>query len=107
FELKNSDFEASIKSIPPGEWLIMDGGNNELWFGFINPQIDEKFVCAYVLNKVQGAEIKDLSPEEIIKNKIDEAISKRLRISGYEKNSRIFFGVNDGIPGLIVDQFEN
>src|SRR5690606_2530577 len=48
-----------------------------------------------------------LTPEDIIAKNLDRAILKRKSIQGYERNSRVFFGINDGLPGLIVDQFEN
>lgn len=104
-ELKHQDFEGSIKSIPPGDWCVFDGGNSDQWIGFLNPQVDEKFVCAYVLEKIKEKEV--LSPEEIIAGYLERAILKRESLQGYEKNSRLFFGINDGVPGLIIDQFEN
>lgn len=107
FELKHNDFESSIKSIPPGEWILMGGENNELWFGSINAQIDEKFVCSYILKKISHAESSSVSAVDLILLRIDEAIAKRKLIRGYEKNSRLFFGTNDGVSGLIIDQFEN
>lgn len=104
-ELKHQDFEDSVKSVLPGEWCLFDGGNNEKWFGFINPQVEEKFVCAYVLQKIKEKEIP--TPEEILTSHLERAVQKRESLQGYEKNSRLFFGINDGIPGLIIDQFEN
>lgn len=104
-ELKHQDFEGSIKSIPPGEWFYFEGQHPEKWIGFINPQVDEKFICAYAIEKnVEGT---TANPEEIISKNLETAIRKRESVLGYEKNSRLFFGVNDGIPGLIIDQFEN
>lgn len=53
-ELKSADFEDSIKSIPPGEWCFFTSGN-EKWIGFINPQIEEKYTCSNVIQKVENA----------------------------------------------------
>lgn len=107
FELKASDFEDSIKSLPPGEWCLMQIGPGEVGVGFVNPLIDDKYTCAQVVSKIPIDEIKTFSVEKFIAGKIIKAHAKRKRISGYEKNSRLFYGVSDGLPGLIIDQFEN
>lgn len=102
-ELKASDFEGLVKSLHPGEWCSFTSGA-ENWIGFINPLIEDKFPCAHIILKAGKLE---LDPEEIIISKIKTAYSQRLKIKGYEKNSRIFYGTSDGLPGLIIDQFEN
>jgi 23S rRNA (cytosine1962-C5)-methyltransferase len=107
FELKSSDFEDSIKSLPPGEWCLMQIGPGEVGVGFVNPLIEEKYTCAQIVSKIRIDEIKNFSIEEFVLEKINKAHSKRKKIHGYEKNSRLFYGVSDGLPGLIIDQFEN
>lgn len=102
-ELKTSDFDDSIKSLPPGEWCLFISGQ-EKWFGFINPMIEEKFSCAHVLGKPES---ESISPEDVIRHKLQVARQKRNRFQGYEKNSRLFYGQSDGLPGLIIDQFSN
>lgn len=106
-ELKVPDFDDSIKSLSPGEWCLIRISSQECFVGFVNPLIDEKFSCAQILNKISPELISSFSPDEYIKLKLFEAVKKRGRIKGYEKNSRIFYGMNDGLPGLIIDQFEN
>lgn len=107
FELKASDFEDSIKSLPPGEWCLMQIAPGEVGIGFVNPLIEDKYTCAQIVSKIPVDEIKTFSVEAFIAAKIKNAHEKRKRISGYEKNSRLFYGVSDGLPGLIIDQFEN
>lgn len=107
FELKVSDFEDSLKSIPPGEWCFMPMGPQEIAIGFVNPMIEEKYSCAQVLAKMSLEAAKKFSIDEFIVQKIKMAQARRSRIKGYEKNARIFYGVSDGLPGLIIDQFEN
>ncbi len=85
----------------------MQIGQNEVAIGFVNPLIEEKYTCAQIVSKIPIDEIKNFSVEEFILGKIKKAHSKRKRIHGYEKNSRLFYGVSDGLPGLIIDQFEN
>lgn len=106
-ELKASDFEDSIKSIPPGEWCFMQASHQEIWIGFINPLIDEKYSCAQIVTKITPEDQKSFVVENFIIDKIKSAQTRRSRFQGYEKNARIFYGVSDGLPGLIIDQFEN
>lgn len=107
FELKVADFDDSIKSLPPGEWCFMKVSPTETWVGFVNPLIEEKFSCAQMISKVSSEELKSFSPEAFVIQKIREAHNKRSRFIGYEKNARLFYGMSDGLPGLLIDQFEN
>ena len=107
FELKTIDFEDSIKSIPPGEWLLAKAGPEEFWFGFINPMIEDKYTCSYFLGKLSSKSIAAFSVEEFISECISSAYKKRCQVSGYEDSSRVFYGISDGLPGLIIDQFKN
>lgn len=106
-ELKVQDFEDSVKSVPPGDWCVFKISPTENFIGFVNPLIDEKYACAQVLGKVSVEEFKSFSPEMFITSKIKKAFEKRQKISGYEKNARIFYGISDGLPGLIIDLFQN
>jgi 23S rRNA (cytosine1962-C5)-methyltransferase len=101
-ELKTADIESSIKSIPPGEWcLLSDGKFNYL--SFVNAMVEEKFPSVHVLDEVKD----NCSPEIFIQTKIREAIGRRKNFSGYEEGCRMFYGVSDGLPGLIADHFTN
>lgn len=102
-ELKSSDLEDSVKSLPPGEWCEFKVAQ-ESWIGFINPLVEDKFACAYVLTKFEPS---FTSPENYIIDQLLEAKSKRNRFLGYDKNIRLFYGTSDGLPGLIIDQFQN
>jgi len=107
FELKVSDFEDSLKSLHPGEWCLFKSSHQEMWVGFVNPLIDDKFACTCLLSPILINEIGKFSTEEFIALKIKKAFERRLQFSGYENNSRLFYGMSDGLPGLIIDQFEN
>ena len=104
FELKASDLGDSIKSIPPGEWCRLTSGP-DAWLCFLNPLVDDKYACAHVVSKIANA--GEVSPESFISKKLQEAKTKRNLFSGYESNARIFYGSSDGLPGLIIDQFQN
>jgi 23S rRNA (cytosine1962-C5)-methyltransferase len=105
WELKYSDFEESVKSLTPGEWCYFSGGSSLRWVGFVNPLVDSKYTCANIVSEfITGNET---SPESIIKAKISKALQRRYRFKDYDKGSRLFYGASDGLPGLIIDQFEN
>ncbi len=107
FELKVSDFEDSIKSLPPGEWCYFKISPTETAVGFVNSLIEDKYVCAHLVAKISADEVKSFSPENLIVEKLKSAHKKRLQIDGYQKNARMFYGVSDGLPGLIIDSFVN
>lgn len=107
FELKASDFEGSIKSIPSGEWCILSWGPQDYGIGFLNPMIEDKYSCASLVGKLSKEALTNFSVENFISDKLKEAFEKRQKIKGYEKNARIFYGVSDGLPGLIIDLFHN
>ena len=50
-ELKTSDLQDSIKSIPPGEWCVLQFEKNN-WIGFVNPLVEEKIASVHVLDEV-------------------------------------------------------
>lgn len=102
-ELKASDVEDSVKSIPPGEWCVLQGEKTN-WLCFVNSMVDERAPAIHVLDEVKGGEI---SAETYLTNKITNAINKRRQFRGYENGSRVFYGNSDGLPGLIVDHFTN
>ena len=85
----------------------MQASPQEIWLGFVNPLIEEKYSCAQIVAKMSPEDQKNLVVEKFIIDKIKSAQAKRSRFHGYEKNARIFYGVSDGLPGLIIDQFEN
>lgn len=107
-ELKNSDVEDSIKSLSPGEWCLFQHVTaDSVWVGFVNPIIDEKYSTMQIVEQLSKSESIKFDIEKFIELKITESYMKRLRFKGYEKGSRIFYGQNDGLPGLIVDSFHN
>jgi 23S rRNA (cytosine1962-C5)-methyltransferase len=106
FELKASDFEESVKSWPPGEWFTVEY-QHEIWYGFLNPLVEDRFPCAHLISKITHATKKTISPEFLIEESINRAWRKRNMFSGYETGARLFYGASDGLPGLIIDTFQN
>lgn len=101
--------EDSLKSIPPGEWCFLK--HNELkgmWLCFINSMIEEKYSCIQLLDFLDQDQVNEsFSTIKYIEGKINFAYSKRQRYQGYEEGARLFYGVADGLPGLIIDKFKN
>lgn len=105
-ELRPADLEDSIKSIPPGEWCFFSHPTlNTGWVGFINPMIDEKYVCAHLLIPWEVKSANAFSVEEFIQKTLVASFQRRQRYFGYNRGARIFYGSADGLPGLTVDQF--
>ncbi len=105
-ELKQADVSDSLKPIPSGEWCLLTHPDlTASWLCFVNPIIDEKFNSVHVLSSIDNKDIHNLSAEIYITHALEKAFIKRQLFKGYEKNSRLFYGSADGLPGLIVDQF--
>lgn len=108
-ELKQVDIDDSLKSIPPGEWCLLKHSElNGMWLCFINSMIDEKYSCVQLLEFLEIAQVNDdFSPLKFIEHKICNAYIKRQRYQGYENGSRLVYGIADGLPGLIIDNFQS
>ncbi len=107
FELKSSDFEDSINPIPPGEWCALKISDLEIGIAYVNPMVAEGFICAYLVEKIKRADLELFSVQECILKKIEKSFIKRKKYKDYIKNSRLFYGASDGLPGLIIDVFQN
>lgn len=96
--LSENDIEDSLKSYRPGEWCFFEF-NKAKHIGFVNPNSSrKKNICVYKYS--QG------DPLSLIKNLIKNAVSYRKEI-GYALDSRLIYGEADGLPGVIVDSYEN
>ena len=105
-ELKQSDLEDSLKSVPPGEWCFLNHAElNGVWVCFVNSMIDEKYVSIHLISFLTKSQIVDFNIDGHIKSLLKISFEKRQRFSGYNQGARIFYGASDGLPGLIIDQF--
>lgn len=86
----------------PGEWCLISTPDAK-FMGFINPMVEEQYTCFYVIAEVD----KEESPLAMIEHKIKKAYKRRSKIKGYLDGCRLFYGMSDGLPGLIIDTFEN
>lgn len=106
-ELRSSDFEVPVKSLVPGEWCFFKTVDNTHYVGFVNPLIEDKFSCAHCIESINFADLNNFEVEDFIRQRIKNAIFYRHKFLDYESCARIFYGISDGLPGLIVDEFEN
>jgi 23S rRNA (cytosine1962-C5)-methyltransferase len=105
-ELKANDIEESLKSLLPGEWCWLKHHSLNLqYLAFVNPMVDEKFASIHLVEQYPVEQAGPVTPEFIIESKLHEALERRKRFKDYAENSRIFYGVSDGLPGLIADKF--
>ncbi|AYF43155.1 S-adenosylmethionine-dependent methyltransferase [Halobacteriovorax sp. BALOs_7] len=96
--LSGNDIEDSLKSYRPGEWCFFEF-NKAKYIGFVNPNSSrKKNICVYKYSQDD--------PLSLIKNLIKNAVSYRKEI-GYALDSRLIYGEADGLPGVIVDSYEN
>ncbi|MBY0516205.1 MAG: class I SAM-dependent methyltransferase [Bacteriovoracaceae bacterium] len=106
-ELNKSDVEGQIKSLIPGEWILLkDVEGKKLYIGFANPLVADKIPAIRVLKKLSSPPKSDLV-EELISARIKKSYDARLKYKGYENGCRVVFGESDGLPGLIIDSYEN
>ena len=103
-ELKVTDFDDSLKSLVPGEWCKIEfSKTKEAWVAYINPLLDEKLSCGYLVTEFS----ESFDIESFIKFKLVSAFEKRKVFKGYENFSRYFYGGSDGLNGLIIDRFKD
>ena len=105
-ELKAADFEESIRSIPPGEWCSFSHPTlSQVWIGYINPMIEDKFICAHLVRAVTKEMVSGFKIESLIEEILVSAFKRRALFKDYATNARLFFGTFDGLTGLIIDGF--
>jgi 23S rRNA (cytosine1962-C5)-methyltransferase len=104
-ELLRSDVEGTIKSLTPGEWVLLrDPTKKRIYLAFANPLIEERFPAIQVVGRLQAPPTHTLV-EDFIKTKIQNAWNHRLLFAGYSEGCRAFYGQADGLPGLIIDVY--
>ena len=106
FELKSSDLQDSLRSLTPGEWCSIKS-ENSYWIGFVNPLVDEKFPSVQILKSIAPNLLSCFSVEAFITEMIEKAINRRKQFKHYLEGCRLFYGFSDGLPGLIVDSFQD
>ena len=105
--LFKTEVEGHLKALPPGEWILLkDVEKKRIYLGFANPLVEDKYPAVQVLTRLSSPPDEN-TVEKFICEKIEMAVNKRAMFQGYEGGSRLFFGEADGLPGLIVDSYED
>jgi 23S rRNA (cytosine1962-C5)-methyltransferase len=105
-ELRSTDVEESIKSLPPGEWCLI--GHQQIpqpYLGFVNAMVDDKYHSIHLLDAVDPKNFHQVQPVSYLEKKISAAIEKRKRLKDYKDHARLCYGPSDGLPGLVADRF--
>ncbi len=96
-----SDIAEYHGSFEPGDIMeVYDSAGGFLAAGYINPMSK---MTIRILSRQQGEAID----ENFFRNKLACAMELRKRIAGDNTSYRLFFAESDGIPGLIVDKFND
>ncbi|MDH4469079.1 MAG: class I SAM-dependent methyltransferase [Bacteriovoracaceae bacterium] len=111
--ISKDDLEGVAHGIP-GEWVLFvtknssDSGKQGL-LGFLNMFQQQGIVGQLVGGSNLGFDLVDenISVEQVIVSIMKRAFDLRRQVLNYQENSRLFFGFQDGLPGLIIDSYSN
>ena len=108
-ELSEKDVEEIPKGLIPGEWIcIADPIARKKYLAYINPNID-LFYKIKILKTVDftfnTTTAENLIASEVISELLTISINKRKIYSDYNNGCRLVYGINDSLPGLIVDKY--
>ena len=104
-ELYKSDVEGQVKSLTPGEWILLrDPHQKRIFLGFANPLIEDRLPAIQILTRLKKAPTSEVV-EDYIQTQLENAWSKRQDFGDYAEGCRVIYGQTDGLPGLIVDAY--
>lgn len=109
-EISEKDVEEIPKGLIPGEWIcLIDQASKKKYLSYINPYA-ELFYKIKIIKQVEdqfnySSDEKHIA-EETISNLLKAAILKRTLFLDYDEGARLVYGVNDSLPGLIVDKYK-
>lgn len=110
-ELSEKDIFDLPKGLRPGEWVIIEDQHlKKNYIAYINPYA-ESFYKIKILNEDTEKKQNIKSDEEtvareiIVKN-LQTAFRKRDFFKDYSDGSRLVYGMNDALPGIIVDKYK-
>jgi 23S rRNA (cytosine1962-C5)-methyltransferase len=90
--------------VTPGEWVIIQGSTLK-FIVYINPHAEGGLLLRVCYSGKTINEYSDVT--QYIREYLSKAKDYRIRILGRTKNCRLFYGAEDGIPGLILDCYDN
>ena len=99
------------KGLRPGEWIIVEDQHaKKNYIGYINP-FAESFYKLKILrvdeNKLYNIKSDEESvAREIIISNLEVAFRFRDYLKDYSNGARLVYGMNDSLPGIIVDKYQ-
>jgi 23S rRNA (cytosine1962-C5)-methyltransferase len=99
------------KGLRPGEWIILeDQLAKKNYIGYINPYA-ESFYKLKILteDKTKKYNVKSDEEEvarELIVANLQAAFKLRDYLTDYSNGARLVYGMNDSLPGIIVDKYQ-
>ncbi len=110
-ELSEKDLIEMPKGLRPGEWIIIDDQlSKKNFIAYINPY-SESFYKIKIISEDSEKKYNAKSDEEsvaleLILFHLKKAFKKREFYTDYASGSRLVYGMNDSLPGIIVDKYE-
>lgn len=110
-ELSEKDLLEIPKGLRPGEWIILeDQVTKKNYISYINP-FAESFYKLKIICEDKHKSINEKSDEEVVAKSLivahlEEAFKFRDYLIDYKNGSRLVYGMNDSLPGIIVDKYE-
>lgn len=99
------------KGLRPGEWIILeDQLAKKNYIGYINP-FAESFYKLKILTEDKSKKYNVKSDEEevareLIVANLQAAFKLRDYLTDYSNGARLVYGMNDSLPGIIVDKYQ-
>lgn len=99
------------KGLRPGEWIIIeDQLAKKNYIGYINPY-SESFYKIKILTEDKNKKYNVKSDEEtvaheLIVSNLQAAFKLRDYLTDYSSGARLVYGMNDSLPGIIVDKYQ-
>lgn len=109
-ELSEKDVLEIPKGLIPGEWiLLVDTQLGKQYVGYCNPYSENFFKIKILLmdtdKKYSTQDNEQNVGWAILERNIVYAINLRKKYHDYHRGSRLVHGLNDSLPGLIVDSY--
>jgi len=109
-ELSENDVLEIPKGLIPGEWIFLfDEKSQRKYVAFVNPNADIFYkikIIKSVEKNYQTMESEFSFAEKTIENLIHNALALREKYLDYSDGVRLIYGINDSLPGLIVDKYK-
>ena len=110
-ELSEKDLVDIPKGFMPGEWFIIDDQlSKKNFIAYINPYSESFYKIKVVIEDTEKKYNSKSSEEfvalEIIISQMKKAFMKRDIYTDYASGARLIYGMNDSLPGIIVDKYQ-